>query len=250
MSTGPVVDHRSPQPHEVLRRVLAPSTGFSLGSRTASSSRSLDPTALGVDARQRADWCPASDLGSRQVQGPGRPRHRGGGPRAARHGPQLQLVHIFPDLTVQETLEAAVVSRLRRGARCFASLAGDREVRAGRARGSRSCSAWPAAPHAVPSARARRQEAPGRGVGLRPAPRGLLLDEPTSGVSTADKTAIMEILIAASRPHRASRHRPGGARHGHRLRAIPTASSRCTRARCWPTPRRPSCGRTRAWSIW
>ena len=30
-------------------------------------------------------------------------------------------------------------------------------------------------------------------------PRVILLDEPTSGVSTADKTAIMEIVVAASR---------------------------------------------------
>src|SRR5262249_4507734 len=40
----------------------------------------------------------------------------------------FQLVHIFPDLTVQETLEAAVVSRLGRGTRLFASLSGDRQV--------------------------------------------------------------------------------------------------------------------------
>ena len=42
----------------------------------------------------------------------------------------FQLVQIFPDLTVLETLEAAVVSRLGRGLRLFASLRGDRAVRA------------------------------------------------------------------------------------------------------------------------
>src|SRR6185295_5904269 len=42
----------------------------------------------------------------------------------------FQLVHIFPDLTVLETLQAAVVSRLGRGTRLFASLAGDRQVQA------------------------------------------------------------------------------------------------------------------------
>ena len=42
----------------------------------------------------------------------------------------FQLVHVFPDLTVLETLQAAVVSRLGRGTRLFASLAGDAEVQA------------------------------------------------------------------------------------------------------------------------
>ena len=41
----------------------------------------------------------------------------------------FQLVQIFPELTVLETLEAAVVSRLGRGTRIWASLAGDRAVR-------------------------------------------------------------------------------------------------------------------------
>ena len=43
----------------------------------------------------------------------------------------FQLVQIFPDLTVLETLQVAVLSRLGRGTRLFASLAGDREVREG-----------------------------------------------------------------------------------------------------------------------
>ena len=40
----------------------------------------------------------------------------------------FQLVQVFPDLTVMETLEAAVVSRLGRGARLFRSLARDSQV--------------------------------------------------------------------------------------------------------------------------
>ena len=43
----------------------------------------------------------------------------------------FQLVQIFPDLTVLETLQAAVVSRLGHGTRLFASLAADRAVREG-----------------------------------------------------------------------------------------------------------------------
>ncbi len=43
----------------------------------------------------------------------------------------FQLVQIFPDLTVLETLQAAVVSRLGRGTRLLASLGRDREVQNG-----------------------------------------------------------------------------------------------------------------------
>jgi branched-chain amino acid transport system ATP-binding protein len=111
----------------------------------------------------------------------------------------FQLVHIFPDLTVEETLEAAVISRLRRGTRLFASLAGDREVRAAalevaelfgltdrRHTLSRQLAQGDKKLLDVASAFALRPEV-------------ILLDEPTSGVSTADKAAIMETLVAASR---------------------------------------------------
>jgi branched-chain amino acid transport system ATP-binding protein len=111
----------------------------------------------------------------------------------------FQLVHIFPDLTVSETIEAAVVSRLGRGTRLFASLAADREVQAA------------ALEIAELFGLAGRRDALSRQLAqgdkklldvasafaLRP--EVILLDEPTSGVSTADKTAIMEILVAASR---------------------------------------------------
>ncbi|HEU4367660.1 MAG TPA: ABC transporter ATP-binding protein [Methylomirabilota bacterium] len=111
----------------------------------------------------------------------------------------FQLVQIFPDLTVLETLQAAVVSRLGRGRRLFASLARDREVEAGalevaglfglddkRHTPSRQLPQGDKKLLDVASAFALRPEI-------------ILLDEPTSGVSTADKTAIMEILVSAGR---------------------------------------------------
>jgi len=111
----------------------------------------------------------------------------------------FQLVQIFPDLTVLETLQAAVVSRLGRGARLFGSLAGDREIQEG------------ALETAELFGLADKRHAPARQLpqgdkklldvasafALRP--EIILLDEPTSGVSTADKTKIMEILVAASK---------------------------------------------------
>ena len=111
----------------------------------------------------------------------------------------FQLVQIFPDLTVLETLQAAVVSRLGRGTRLFTALAADREVQAGGPEG--------AEPVGPPDSRAGPPGAhpPGDKKLLDVAsafalkPEIILLDEPTSGVSTADKTAIMETLVAASR---------------------------------------------------
>ncbi len=111
----------------------------------------------------------------------------------------FQLVQIFPDLTVLETLQAAVVSRLGRGTRLLASLGRDREVQNGALEvaelfglGAKRHTLARELPQGdkklldVASAFALRPEI-------------ILLDEPTSGVSTADKTAIMEILVSASR---------------------------------------------------
>ena len=110
----------------------------------------------------------------------------------------FQLVNVFPGLTVGETIAVAVVARLGRGARLFGSLAGDREV-------------WDAV--------ASVAELFGLGASLgRPArtlpqgdkklldvasafalqPEVILLDEPTSGVSTADKHRVMEVLVQAA----------------------------------------------------
>jgi branched-chain amino acid transport system ATP-binding protein len=126
----------------------------------------------------------------------------GAGPvRAARLGlaRSFQLVEIFPELTVMETLQAAVVSRLGRGRRLLRSLRADAEVRRD-------------AEHVADLFGLREQlHAPSRTLpqggkkvldvaaafALRP--EAILLDEPTSGVSTRDKTLVMQMLVRASR---------------------------------------------------
>src|SRR5256886_1107919 len=111
----------------------------------------------------------------------------------------FQLVQIFPDLTVLETLQAAVVSRLGRGTRLLASLAAAHEV-GERARGAAELSGLGERRHArakhLPQGDKKLLDV-ASAFALRP--EIILLDEPTSGVSTADKTAIMETLVAASK---------------------------------------------------
>ena len=111
----------------------------------------------------------------------------------------FQLVHIFPDLTVLETLMAAVVSRLGRGTRLFAALADDHEVQEGAIEVAElfglADKRHALAKH-LPQGDKKLLDV-ASAFALRP--EIILLDEPTSGVSTADKTAVMEILVAASR---------------------------------------------------
>jgi branched-chain amino acid transport system ATP-binding protein len=126
----------------------------------------------------------------------------GAGPvRLARLGMarSFQLVNVFPALTVADTLAVAALARLGRGARPFAALARDAGVRA-----------------AVEEVAALFGLADKLGRPARTLPQGdkklldvasafalhpdvILMDEPTSGVSTRDKTAIMETLVQAAR---------------------------------------------------
>ena len=120
--------------------------------------------------------------------------------RLARRGMAraFQLVHVFPALTVGETLAVAVTSRRGHRARLFAGLAGDRET-------------WDevAAVAGVFGLGDRLD----RQAGTLPQgdkklldvasafalhPEVILLDEPTSGVSTSDKHAIMDVLVQAA----------------------------------------------------
>jgi len=111
----------------------------------------------------------------------------------------FQLVQIFPDLTVLETLQAAVVSRLNRGSRLFGSLSRDREVQEG-ALAIADLFGLAEKAH-TPSKHLPQGDKKLLDVASAFAlyPEIILLDEPTSGVSTRDKHAIMEILVSASR---------------------------------------------------
>ncbi len=111
----------------------------------------------------------------------------------------FQLVSIFPDLTVLEVLKVAVVSRLGKGTRLFASLQWDPEV------------AGQALEVAEAFSLADKRDTPAKHLpqgdkklldvasAFALYPEIILLDEPTSGVSTPDKNKVMEILVSASK---------------------------------------------------
>jgi len=110
----------------------------------------------------------------------------------------FQLVNVFPGLTVGETIAVAVLARLGRGARLFAALAGDRRVwdevgSVAELFGLGDTLARPA--RTLPQGDKKLLDV-ASAFALRP--DVILMDEPTSGVSTADKTTIMQTLVHAA----------------------------------------------------
>jgi branched-chain amino acid transport system ATP-binding protein len=111
----------------------------------------------------------------------------------------FQLVNIFPALTVRETLAVAVASRLRRISNPFRSLKRDDALQADVERvadvlGLRA---------RLDSISSTLSQGEKKLVDIASAfalnPTVILLDEPTSGVSTGDKHSIMEVLVVAAR---------------------------------------------------
>jgi branched-chain amino acid transport system ATP-binding protein len=111
----------------------------------------------------------------------------------------FQLIQIFPQLTVAETIAAAVVSRQKKHWRLFASLRSDQTI------GQRVAEVAEifglAHRLTIPAATLSQGEKKLLDVASAFAldPRIILLDEPTSGVSTAEKHGIMRTLIAAGK---------------------------------------------------
>ena len=111
----------------------------------------------------------------------------------------FQLVNIFPALTVRETLSVAVAARLRRVRNPFRSLARDHALAAEveRVAGVLGLAGRLGAVAATLSQGEKKLLDIASALALRP--EVILLDEPTSGVSTADKHGIMAVLVAAAK---------------------------------------------------
>ncbi|MEK7827584.1 MAG: ABC transporter ATP-binding protein, partial [Thermodesulfobacteriota bacterium] len=111
----------------------------------------------------------------------------------------FQLVNIFPTFTVMEFIKLGVLSRQGKGARFYAILDRDREV-------NEEAEEIVQIFHLEDKRDVQAKNLPqgdkklldvASAFALRP--EVILLDEPTSGVSTSEKNKIMEILIDASK---------------------------------------------------
>ena len=110
----------------------------------------------------------------------------------------FQLVQIFPELTVAETLAVARITRLQRSRRWFSAVISDQEIGAS------------AAQVAGVFGLTKRLDTKARllpqgekklldiASAFALEPQVILLDEPTSGVASADKHVIMKTLIKAA----------------------------------------------------
>jgi branched-chain amino acid transport system ATP-binding protein len=111
----------------------------------------------------------------------------------------FQLVNIFPALTVRETLAVAVASRLRRIANPFRSLRRDDVLQADTERVAEVLGLRARLDTIASTLSQGEKKLLDIASAFALNPTVILLDEPTSGVSTGDKHAIMEVLVTAAK---------------------------------------------------
>ena len=111
----------------------------------------------------------------------------------------FQLVNIFPNFTVHEFLMVAIISRLGKGRNFYSSLLRDQEV-TGEALEVASLFGLDEKKDVLAK---NLPQGDKKMLDVASAfalhPEVILLDEPTSGVSTSDKNKIMETLVSASK---------------------------------------------------
>jgi branched-chain amino acid transport system ATP-binding protein len=110
----------------------------------------------------------------------------------------FQLVHIFPRLTVAETIAAAVVTRQKKRWRFFSDLAADRDVAERVAEVARIFGLGPRLDTVSQLLSQGEKKLLDVASAFALDPEVILLDEPTSGISTAEKHGIMKTLLAAA----------------------------------------------------
>jgi branched-chain amino acid transport system ATP-binding protein len=111
----------------------------------------------------------------------------------------FQLIQIFPKLTVAETIAAAVVSRQNKRWRMFADVSADEAV----TQRVRDIAGIFGLHHRLDTISLGLSQGEKKLLDVASAfaldPQVILLDEPTSGVSTSEKHTIMQTLIAAAK---------------------------------------------------
>ena len=111
----------------------------------------------------------------------------------------FQLVNIFPALTVRETLAVAIASRLRRVSNPFRSLRRDSVLQMDAERVAEVLGLRSKLDKVASTLSQGEKKLLDIASAFALNPTVILLDEPTSGVSTGDKHAIMEVLVAAAK---------------------------------------------------
>ena len=111
----------------------------------------------------------------------------------------FQLVNIFPQLSVRETIAVAAISKSRHGRTCFRGLRENRRVWeiVERVAGLFGFSSKLEQPAKSLSQGDKKLLDVASAFALNP--EIILLDEPTSGVSTAEKSTIMQVLVRAAK---------------------------------------------------
>ena len=111
----------------------------------------------------------------------------------------FQLVHIFPELTVRETIAVAAISQTRRSLDLFTPAAGDERLR----ERAREVAAIFGLEGKLDVRAALLSQGEKKLLDIASAfalaPEVILLDEPTSGVSSADKHGIMRNVVDAAK---------------------------------------------------
>ena len=111
----------------------------------------------------------------------------------------FQLIQIFPQLTVRETIAAAVVSRQRKRWRIFARLSSDARIDTRVVEVADIFGLGPRLDTVAAALSQGEKKLLDVASAFALDPQVILLDEPTSGVSTSDKHGIMKTLIAAAK---------------------------------------------------
>lgn len=111
----------------------------------------------------------------------------------------FQLVNIFPNFTVLEFLKVAILSRQGKGGNFYSSLSRDREVHEQAMEVAKIFGLDDKAEVLAKNLPQGDKKLLDVASAFALHPEVILLDEPTSGVSTSDKNKIMEILVTASK---------------------------------------------------
>ena len=111
----------------------------------------------------------------------------------------FQLIQIFPKLTVKETLAAAVISRRGKRWRLFSRLAADHALYARVVEVAEIFGLTTRLEQVSGALSQGEKKLLDVASAFALDPQLILLDEPTSGVSTGEKHAIMKTLIAAAK---------------------------------------------------